>query len=180
MVVIIKRKGGEILNQRIKEIRTCKKLTMEQFSKQLGVSKAAISQWENGKANPSDQTIKSICREFNVEEKWLRTGEGDMINPRAVSELDKMLEKHGLSDDERTLIKRFVNLTQEQRTAVTDFLLKSAADLADINAHTTTIPENGIKSSHKNLDPQVATKEEKMAAYQEYLDEQEKKQREAN
>lgn len=64
------------MNKRLTEIRQTQKMTMEQFGKSLGVTKAAISKLENGQRNLTEQMIKAICREFNVNEHWLRTGEG--------------------------------------------------------------------------------------------------------
>ena len=71
------------MNKRIKEIRKSiqpKGLTMDKFGERLGVSKVAVSQWESGTNQVSSQMVRSICREFNVNEDWLRTGEGEMFN----------------------------------------------------------------------------------------------------
>lgn len=67
--------------ERIKELRTCNsvKLSMEKFGERLGVGKTAIHKLENGVNNVTDQMLKSICREFNVSEDWLRYGTGDMF-----------------------------------------------------------------------------------------------------
>lgn len=62
--------------ERIKTIRKSLKLTMEQFGKRIGVTKSTISNIENGNRNATDHMIKSICREFNVNEDWLRTEAG--------------------------------------------------------------------------------------------------------
>ena len=66
------------IGERIKEIRKAESLTMERFGEKIGVGKTAISKIESNTANPSDQTIRSICREFGVNETWLRTGAGEM------------------------------------------------------------------------------------------------------
>ena len=52
-------------------------MTLEKFGKSLGVGKTAISNIENNNRNLTEQMILSICREFNVNEEWLRTGEGE-------------------------------------------------------------------------------------------------------
>ena len=67
------------MNDRVREIRKSNKLTMEQFGLRLGVAKSTISGIEAGNRNLTEQMIKAICREFNVNENWLRTGEGDMV-----------------------------------------------------------------------------------------------------
>ena len=67
------------MNDRVREVRKSNKLTMEQFGVRLGVAKSTISGIEAGNRNLTEQMIKAICREFNVNENWLRTGEGDMV-----------------------------------------------------------------------------------------------------
>lgn len=66
------------VNDRVKETRKAEGLTLEKFGEKLGVSKVAISLIENGKNSVTDQMIKSICREFNICEEWLRNGTGPM------------------------------------------------------------------------------------------------------
>lgn len=71
-----------LMNERLKELRKTQGLTMEKFGEKLGVGKTAISKLENGERNLTDQMIKSICREFNVSEEWLRNGTGEMFAQR--------------------------------------------------------------------------------------------------
>lgn len=65
--------------ERVKEIRKVLGLSGEKFGEQLGVSRAAISNIEKGKRDLTDQMFLSICREFNVNEEWLRNGSGEMF-----------------------------------------------------------------------------------------------------
>ena len=67
------------MNERIKELRKTLDLTMEKFGARLGVKRNTVSQWESGTNSVTDQVIKSICREFNVDYIWLTTGEGEMF-----------------------------------------------------------------------------------------------------
>lgn len=69
------------INERIKVLRTCDDvgLTLEKFGERVGVKKSALSLIESGKNKVTDQMFKSICREFNVSEEWLRYGTGDMF-----------------------------------------------------------------------------------------------------
>ena len=62
-------------------------LTLEKFGERLGVTKVAISNIENGNRALTEQMIKAICREFDVNEQWLRTGEGEIFTPRTKNEL---------------------------------------------------------------------------------------------
>ena len=66
------------MNERIKELRKeYLKLTMEKFGERLGVGKSAINKLEKGDNKITEQMFKSICREFNVSEDWLRDGTGE-------------------------------------------------------------------------------------------------------
>lgn len=72
------------MNSRIKELRTVylkerygRKITQQELADKLGLSQNFIWQIENGDRTPSDRTISDICREFGVNEVWLRTGEGE-------------------------------------------------------------------------------------------------------
>ncbi len=66
------------MNTRIKALRKSEGLTLEKFGERIGISNSACSALETGKNNPSEQTIRAICREFRVREEWLRSGEGSM------------------------------------------------------------------------------------------------------
>lgn len=68
------------MNERIKELRIALNLTQDAFAKRLGVKRNTIGNYETGNRVPSDQSIFSICREFNVNEEWLRNGTGEMFN----------------------------------------------------------------------------------------------------
>ena len=64
--------------ERVKELRkTYLKLTLEEFGERVGVAKTTISRIENDVNAVTDQMFRSICREFNVSESWLRDGEGE-------------------------------------------------------------------------------------------------------
>ena len=67
------------MNERIKQLRKTLGLTLEKFSNRLGVGKTAISKLENNENNLTQQMFKAICREFNVNEEWLRDGTGEMF-----------------------------------------------------------------------------------------------------
>ena len=66
------------MNERIKELRKELNLTLEKFGERLGIQKATLSKIENGTVSITERNIMAICREFNVNENWLRTGEGDI------------------------------------------------------------------------------------------------------
>lgn len=67
------------MNERIKLLRKSLGMTLEKFGKHLGVKKSTLSNIESGRSSLTDRMIKSICREYNVNEVWLRTGTGEMF-----------------------------------------------------------------------------------------------------
>lgn len=67
------------IEDRILLIREKKELSQEEFGERIGVTKSTISLIERKLRNPSERVLRDICREFNVNEEWLRTGEGEMF-----------------------------------------------------------------------------------------------------
>lgn len=118
------------IGERIKELRKTLDLTLEKFGKQLGVTKVAISNLENGNRSLTDQMALSICREFNVREEWLRDGTGEMFEPAASDELDALAKEYGLSEGEKILIEHYVKLDESSRRAVIDFIVDTASALS--------------------------------------------------
>lgn len=75
------------MNTRLKSIRKHFNLSQEEFGRKIGIeSRAHISALENGTRNITDRIVKDVCREFSVNEKWLRTGEGEPFVERPLSE----------------------------------------------------------------------------------------------
>ena len=67
------------MNKRIREIRKALNLSQKEFAEQIGVGQTAVSHIEQTGVNITDQTIKTICLHFCVNESWLRDGEGEMF-----------------------------------------------------------------------------------------------------
>lgn len=69
------------INKRIERLRMEQGLSMADFGKRIGISAQAISSIEKGVNNPSDRTIMLICREFGINEEWLKEGTGEVFAP---------------------------------------------------------------------------------------------------
>ena len=116
---------GDNMNERVREVRKKLGLTLEKFGSQLGVSKVAISRIENGINNVTEQMCKSICREYNVNEVWLRTGEGEMhIELPEDAEFDLIMTEIQESDDDliKSILKAYWELPDTKKAAVKDWL----------------------------------------------------------
>ena len=102
------------MNERIKQIRTESGLNQTDFAKRISVSRSAVCKMESGENAPSEQTIKLICREFSVNENWLRTGNETMfLESKKNDMISKMLGdviKADESDFKRRLVSALSNL----------------------------------------------------------------------
>ena len=108
--------------ERVNAVRRSKKMTMEQFGEQIGVQKSAISKIEKDKVNLSEQTIKSICREFNVNEDWLRTGAGGPEN-MFIPEDMRYLNTVGKLGNEQNDFKKFcINMLMDLPDKYWDYI----------------------------------------------------------
>ena len=82
------------MNERLKKLRKTLDLTQQKFADRLGVKRNTVGQWECGINAITDQVVFSICREFDVNEEWLRTGEGEMFEQ--MTEQQKLLKYTGM------------------------------------------------------------------------------------
>ena len=83
-------------------------LTQELFAKRIGLTKNFVSLIENGRRDPSDRTINDVCREFGVNEEWLRTGKGNMYLELSKDEYIAEFIGRILKDKEDSFKKRYV------------------------------------------------------------------------
>ena len=110
------------MNNRVKEIRTTLGLTGEKFAENLGVKHPAIYRIENGTTNLTDQMIKSICLAYNVNEDWLRTGEGNMFIETKDSFLDSISKQFNLEELDVKILESYIDLPPEKRQVIKDYL----------------------------------------------------------
>lgn len=102
------------INSRIKLLRENLNLSQEAFGARIGITRASISNIEKGTRNMSEQTVKSICREFNVSSAWLKDGIGDMYNDMDIDLLNKVDEIISGEDEfYKNLLRTIVNLSDE-------------------------------------------------------------------
>ena len=136
------------IGERLKNLRKALGLTQQEFSDKLKVSRSNIATYEVGKNNPAEAVINLICREFNVSETWLRTGEGEMFVKRTRDDelaafMDELLAEES-ADFRRRLVTALSRLRPEQweaLEAVALELMKGPAAPAFAPAHISTIEE---------------------------------------
>jgi transcriptional regulator with XRE-family HTH domain len=67
------------MNERLKKLRKTLDLTQQEFADRIGIKRNSLANYETGRNTPIDAILISICREWNVNEEWLRTGNGEMF-----------------------------------------------------------------------------------------------------
>lgn len=118
------------MKERLKKLRKALDLTQQEFADRIGISRGNIATYETRDGSPGSSVISLICREFNVSEEWLRTGEGEMFVPRKEDALSELVRVRGLSFSDRVLVEKFLDLKPESRQAVIDYMEKVVAALS--------------------------------------------------
>lgn len=107
------------MKNRIKQIRKSFHMTQKEFAERLGIKQNTVASYEMGRIGISDNVILSICREFNINEDWIRSGTPPMYKEKdgSFSELLSDLED---SDDDfiKSLIKVYMGLDEDSKKAL--------------------------------------------------------------
>ena len=122
------------MNNRISAVRKHFGLTQEEFGKRLGISRNYVWMLERGEREPSQRTIKDICDKFNINDSWLRFGEGEMVLFR--SREDEILSFMGeIADGPNNLKKRLIavlaNLEEEDWELLESVALTLAEEIKE-------------------------------------------------
>ena len=109
------------MKDRIKALRERLGKSQDEFGKDLGLTRNYISLIENGQRNLSDQSIKVLCSLYDVNEKWLRTGNGEMFIPKTNEMLIDVLKCED-SDFKKRLITALSKLDDTGWNALEKFI----------------------------------------------------------
>jgi transcriptional regulator with XRE-family HTH domain len=105
------------MKTRIKELRKSKNLTQVEFGEKIGVKGNTVTNYETGLRNPTDAVVLSICREFGVNEEWLRTGKGEMFSKKKkedeISYFFSSVTKLDENDFKKRLVSALAKLDQK-------------------------------------------------------------------
>ena len=157
------------MDERIKILRKKLGLTLDKFGERLGVTKTTISRLENGVNNVTEQMLKSICREFNVNEEWLRNGTGEMfINTEDEdAEYEQICNELGIKDKRaRQIIINYWHFSDEDKALFWNFINKLVKEEGMLKEQKTDKDEPASSESelHSNTEA-PATIEEAEAEY---------------
>ena len=146
------------IGNRIKKLRKELDLTQQQFADRASISRNNIASYEIGRSNLGDAVVTLICREFNVNETWLRKGEGEMFaKPAAGNEQVKqwvagIFEKG--SDFERRFITALSRFDKDDWAALGRLIDKVLAEQEAVQPiiKETTLPRH-IDTPEDEFDP---------------------------
>ena len=113
--------SNQSINERFRMLRLELGLSQTAFGEPIGLSRSEVKNIEYDKTEPKQLTIPIICRQFNVSEKWLRTGEGEMFNDvDAEQELTDVLAEIAVSDDDliKRIIRAYWDLDEKEKAAI--------------------------------------------------------------
>lgn len=120
------------VGERIKKVRRSLDLTQREFGERIGIKQNTIATYEIGRNNPIDAVISIICKEFNISETWLRTGDGDMFVPSPEKSVDELIQEKGLDDLDKQIILEFIKLKPEDREAVKKYVRNLAQHISPV------------------------------------------------
>ena len=120
------------MQNQIKELRSHVGLNQTDFGARIGVRQSTVAGWETGQRIPPDSAIVSICREFHVDEHWLRTGEGEMFIQISRDQEIMDFVADTMQDDEDNFRRRFLlalsRLPEERWADIEDFARQITAE----------------------------------------------------
>lgn len=135
-MLFLVQKEGDIVNERIKELRQTLGLTQQVFADKAGTSRANIAGYETKKSVPSDAVISLICEKFDVNENWLRDGVGEMFKERlpqdeVASYVEDLLESDGNPFYEVIIgmMKAYHEMDETSRQAALEFFRRLKENL---------------------------------------------------
>ena len=110
------------MNERLITVRKYFHRTQKDFGYALGVSRDVIASLESGRVPIKDAFVKLVCREFGVNETWLRTGAGSMLDESKPSILARLAEEKQLTPREQAIVSAFIDLSPQDRAAIMRYM----------------------------------------------------------
>lgn len=158
--------NGLTINERIRWFRKDHlRISQAEFAQVIGMKQTSVSTFERNGASVSDQIVRSICMGFSVNEAWLRTGEGEMLEQPEMFSLDQYLKERGCTALEMEIVKAYFELDMDTRQKVFDHFqarlsaakeqLTAAAD-AGQQQEAKAPQEMTVAELHAELDRQIA------------------------
>lgn len=119
------------MHTRLKELRNYLDISQEEFGKKINLSKPTISAFETQTRNMTDRVLSDISAQFNVNEEWLRHGQGEMFIESDSSVLADLSRKYKLDSLDISILESYLNLTPEEKGTLKGFITSIALSIDD-------------------------------------------------
>ena len=119
------------MNERLKKLRKTLDMTQQEFADRIGIKRNSLANYETGRNTPIDAIIVSICREFNVNEEWLREGKGEIFIKMTRDEEIATFIGKTLHSEEDSFKKRLISALSALNESDWETLEKLALSLVD-------------------------------------------------
>lgn len=159
---IFDRKAKNV-GERISQIRKTLKLNQEEFGEKINVTRSAISNYEKGTRNIMDRVIFDICREFNVNEEWLRNGSEPMFVKTANELVDQIASKYNFSVAEKQALQAYVELSDSDREKISELIQNIFSGFFKVSNEEAATAED---TSTNNIDYEVESYRKELEAEQ--------------
>ena len=150
------------INERIKRVRSEANMTLVEFGKKIGLTKSTVSRMEQNGYAVIPQNVQLICTAFNISEKWLTEGKGDMYTSDEEAILDKLAGMYDLSESQMIFAKQWLQLPATAKDAVVDYIVSVASALQEKKSTKNDVSEsdtskkvniNNLDSCHQTASP---------------------------
>lgn len=120
------------MKERIKAIRKAQKMTQQEFADALHVSRDNIASYELGRRIPTQSAIHLMKMTFGVNENWILTGEGEMMEPPTRAQEVASITAQYFSEDDPlrlALTKTISELSADQIETMVSIAEKLVANI---------------------------------------------------
>ena len=120
-----------MIGERIKFLRKANKMTQQEFATKLNISRSNIASIEVGRINVTDRVLLDICDKFDVDEIWLRTGDGHMSKAIKDNTADEWIAELTEKGCNKEFVRRFISMLSQLDEQEWEVLQKMAVKLAE-------------------------------------------------
>lgn len=114
------------MNSRVRLIRESLKLNQYTFANRLGISGPGISKIEGGHRKVTDRMVLTICKEYNINERWLRFGEGEMYRKPLPNGIEDVANFYHFDEMDRRIFYEYIQMDEKKRNVIKEYIKKIA------------------------------------------------------
>lgn len=152
------------ISQRFKAVRKALNQTQTEFASRLGFAQSGVAMIERGERTITDRHLKALCSIYNVNENWLRTGEGPMFLDSDSLLLSQFAERYNLDEVQMAIVKSFLGLDDEQRNVIVKAICATADNVRAAQHDALQAKLDKRNRAHAELDDALDAEEKDAAA----------------